>query len=78
MTSTANAWSWSTTRSSTQYGRPTTSRRPAGGTAQGDGWGRGQIPDPAPQPAGYDRLAQVKRRYDPASLFDLNQNITPA
>jgi FAD/FMN-containing dehydrogenase len=28
--------------------------------------------------AGYDRLAQVKRRYDPDSLFHLNQNITPA
>ena len=28
--------------------------------------------------AGYDRLAQVKRRHDPANLFHLNQNITPA
>jgi len=28
--------------------------------------------------AGYDRLTQIKRRYDPANLFHLNQNITPA
>ena len=27
---------------------------------------------------GYDRLAQIERRYDPANLFHLNQNIAPA
>ena len=26
----------------------------------------------------YDRLAQVKRKYDPANLFKVNQNVKPA
>ena len=27
--------------------------------------------------AGYSRLREVKRRYDPTNLFHLNQNIVP-
>jgi FAD/FMN-containing dehydrogenase len=26
----------------------------------------------------YERLVQIKRQYDPANLFRVNQNITPA
>ncbi len=26
----------------------------------------------------YDRLAQIKRKYDPDNLFRVNQNIVPA
>ena len=28
--------------------------------------------------ANYDRLAQVKYRYDPANTFHINQNVQPA
>jgi FAD/FMN-containing dehydrogenase len=26
----------------------------------------------------YDRLTQIKKRYDPTNLFHINQNIPPA
>ena len=26
----------------------------------------------------WDRLAEIKRRYDPTNLFHLNQNVPPA
>ena len=34
-------------------------------------------PHPGQLPDNYDRLVEVKRKYDPGNLFHLNQNIAP-
>jgi hypothetical protein len=39
--------------------------------------GEARIRDAYPGPA-WDRLAEIKGRYDPTNLFRLNQNIPPA
>ncbi|MGH3481401.1 MAG: FAD-binding oxidoreductase [Nocardioidaceae bacterium] len=39
--------------------------------------GQARVRDAYPQPT-WQRLAQIKRRYDPTNLFHLNQNIPPA
>jgi hypothetical protein len=39
--------------------------------------GEEKVREAYPQPT-WDRLAEVKRRYDPTNLFRLNQNIPPA
>ena len=39
--------------------------------------GPDRIKDAYPE-ATYERLAQVKKRYDPDNLFRLNQNVPPA
>ena len=38
--------------------------------------GRGRVHDAYPD-ATWDRLADVKRRYDPTNLFQRNQNVPP-
>jgi FAD/FMN-containing dehydrogenase len=40
--------------------------------------GRGQDRIKASYRGNYDRLTEVKRRYDPGSTFHINQNIQPA
>jgi hypothetical protein len=39
--------------------------------------GRARVRDAYPGPT-WDRLAEIKRRYDPTNLFRLNQNVPPA
>jgi FAD/FMN-containing dehydrogenase len=39
--------------------------------------GEARIREAYPRPT-WDRLAAIKRRYDPTNLFRLNQNIPPA
>ncbi|MGH2539976.1 MAG: BBE domain-containing protein, partial [Actinomycetota bacterium] len=41
----------------------------------GPTWGRVREAYPGPT---WERLRAIKRRYDPANLFRLNQNIPPA
>jgi FAD/FMN-containing dehydrogenase len=49
-----------------------------GGYVNFMGTGEGQDRVRATYRANYDRLAQVKRTYDPGNLFRANQNIAPA
>jgi FAD/FMN-containing dehydrogenase len=39
--------------------------------------GAGRVRDAYPGPT-WDRLAEIKRRYDRTNLFHLNQNVPPA